>query len=228
MEQIPILYHRQPQDRSLRRLLSAFEQKISGTAEQTLLYLLSLSAKPISVEQMEQIFRRTFIARLFVRNSEYQKFLTPLSKLNRDGWHKTVERLHALHLLNYTESPQGLLLRLDSRIGDYFRQKLEIQKYRILQHAYKDMMIVNNKVTSYGMPATFSNTLLTQSHHQQKEHHHNASAITTENTQKQLHALRQSLKMLAEQSQKLSMLRQASDTSQQNYPILAQRNSHAA
>ena len=207
LEQIPILHDSQAQDRNLRRLLCAFEYKFSGYAELTLLYLLSLSAKPVSLQQMEQTFHCPLIARLLTRGDEYQSFLMPLHKLNHDGWQDIVENLHNLGLLGYAESTQGTLLVIEPRICHYFRQKLETQKYRILQPAYRDMLLATSKTTSYAMPPTFQAPRHNKPVNQQKNRE--IVAMRAERSRKQLHALRKSLKVLAEQSRELNILRQA-------------------
>lgn len=153
LEHIPILHNENKrQGQGLKRLLVAFEHKLEGCAELTLLYLLSLSTKPVPQARMEQVFQRSLIKRLWSRNDDYQKFLAPLSKLGSRGWDKAFENLYSLSLLYSPDSVGEQSLHIEQRICQYFREKLEVQKYTILQNAYDDIMLASGMSTTYSQP----------------------------------------------------------------------------
>lgn len=202
LEHIPVLHNNQKQDRSLRRMLSAFEYKFTDSAELTLLYLLSLSTKPVPQPMMEQLFKRTLKTKLFARNNEYQKFLAPLSRLSSRGWKKVVTNLYTLNLLNQSDSAQGKLLAIETRICHYFLENLRTQKYRIWQDAYDDILTATSETQTYAMPASFSSKAKTSTRK-------TVSPLRARNTRKQLKALRHSLEVIQQQTLEINALLQA-------------------
>ncbi|WP_298609851.1 hypothetical protein [uncultured Thiothrix sp.] len=127
LESIPILFDQRPTGRALRRLLAAFEMKLAGASDITLLYLLSLSDRPVPQQPMKFIFRSTFVERWLSRRDDYVRFLAPLGRLNEDHWHWVLENLRRLNLLEPPiEGHQDLLL-VPERIRLYLREELRIK-----------------------------------------------------------------------------------------------------
>lgn len=127
LESIPILFDQRPTGRALRRLLTAFEMKLAGASDMTLLYLLSLSDQPVPQLPMKLIFRSTFVERWLSRRDDYVRFLAPLGRLNEDHWHWVVENLRRLNLLEQPIPGHHDLLLVPERIRLYLREELRLK-----------------------------------------------------------------------------------------------------
>ena len=140
LETIPVLYDKQKSSPSpLRRVLAAFEQKLSGASDLTLLYLLSLSNIPVPQEHMKVVFRSTLLERWLTRRDEYVRFLGPLGRLNEDHWHWVIENLRRLKLLEAADSGQQDLLLVPARVREYFSSELKLRHHSVYIQARADM-----------------------------------------------------------------------------------------
>ncbi|HMT92407.1 hypothetical protein [uncultured Thiothrix sp.] len=127
LESIPILFDQRPTGRALRRLLAAFEMKLAGASDMSLLYLVSLSDQPVPQLPMKLIFRSTFVERWLSRRDDYVRFLAPLGRLNEDHWHWVVENLRRLNLLEQPIAGHHDLLLVPERIRLYLREELRLK-----------------------------------------------------------------------------------------------------
>ncbi|HPY39026.1 MAG TPA: hypothetical protein PLM98_00805 [Thiolinea sp.] len=127
LESIPVLFDQRPTGRALRRVLAAFEVKLTGASDMTLLYLLSLSDQPIPQLPMKLVFRSTFVERWLSRRDDYVRFLAPLGRLNEDHWHWVIENLRRLNLLEPAIPSHHDLLLVPERIRIYLREELRLK-----------------------------------------------------------------------------------------------------
>lgn len=75
LETIPVLLDDKPEGRGLRRILAAFEHKLHATSDITLLYLLSLSDRPVAHQHMKAVFHSTLMERWLTKRDDYVRFL---------------------------------------------------------------------------------------------------------------------------------------------------------
>ena len=127
LETIPVLFDQRSQGRALRRVLAAFEIKLAGASDMTLLQLLSLSDKPVPQQPMKFIFRSTILERWLSRRDDYVRFLAPLGRLNEEHWHWIVENLRRLQLLEPAIKGQEDLLQVPEPIRVYLRAELRLK-----------------------------------------------------------------------------------------------------
>lgn len=139
LESIPILFDQRPTGRALRRLLAAFEMKLAGASDMTLLYLLSLSDRPVPQLPMKLIFRSTFVERWLSRRDDYVRFLAPLGRLNEDHWHWVIENLRRLNLLEQPIAGHHDLLLVPERIRLYLREELRLKNPVAYKQGSADM-----------------------------------------------------------------------------------------
>ena len=139
IESIPILFDQRPNGRALRRLLAAFEVKLAGASDMTLLYLLSLSDHPVPQLPMKFIFRSTFVERWLSRRDDYVRFLAPLGRLNEDHWHWVIENLRRLNLLEPPIAGHHDLLLVPERIRLYLREELRLKNPVAYKQGSADM-----------------------------------------------------------------------------------------
>jgi hypothetical protein len=139
LETIPVLLDEQPEGRGLRRLLAAFEIKLRGTSDMTLLYLLALSDRPVAQQHMKIVFRSTFMERWLTRRDDYVRFLGPLGRLNEEHWHWVIENLRRLNLLEPPIARQHDLLVVAEPIRRYFRNTLKLRSHTVFTQGSADM-----------------------------------------------------------------------------------------
>ncbi|PID49374.1 MAG: hypothetical protein CR991_06405 [Proteobacteria bacterium] len=139
LESIPILNDPEVKYRGLRRILAAFQLKLHGTSDLTLLYLLSLSEQPVSQQALQLVFRSTLLKRWLSRHDEYQRFLTPLSRLNDKHWHWVIENLRRLQLLELEVSDEATYLLVPKPIRQFFYNELITKQYDVFQQAQADI-----------------------------------------------------------------------------------------
>ncbi|MEZ5536664.1 MAG: hypothetical protein R3F02_13695 [Thiolinea sp.] len=139
LESIPVLLDEEKQGRSLRRILAAFEIKLRQTSDLTLLYLLSLSDRPVAQEHMKIVFRSSFMERWLTKRDDYVRFLGPLGRLNEEHWHWVIENLRRLHLLEAPIAKQHDLLMVAEPIRNYFRNKLKLRSRAVFLQGSADM-----------------------------------------------------------------------------------------
>lgn len=126
-------------DDALGLILNAFENKLYGASDLTLLYLLSLSDRPVPQHHMKHVFRSTSMERWLTRRDHYVRFLGPLGRLNTEHWHWVIENLRRLQLLEQPIPGQDDLLYVEEPIRQYFQQNLRTRKKTVFEQATKDM-----------------------------------------------------------------------------------------
>lgn len=126
-------------DEALARVLNAFENKLNGASDLTLLYLLSLSDRPVPQQHMQSAFHSTLMERWLTKRDDYVRFLGPLGRLNTEHWHWVVENLRRLQLLEQPVSGQHDLLFVEEPIRQYFRRKLRERNPGVFEQATQDM-----------------------------------------------------------------------------------------
>ncbi len=139
LETIPVLYDNNPEGRPFRRILAAFEKKLAGASDLTLLYLLSLSDEPVPQQHMKIVFRSTLLERWLSRRDDYVRFLGPLGRLNEEHWHWVIENLRRLHLLEPAQEGRNDLLLVPVTVRAYFRNELKLRHHTVFQQASDDM-----------------------------------------------------------------------------------------
>lgn len=139
IESIPVLYDTQANGRGLRRILSAFQHKLSGASDLTMLYLLSLSDYPVAQQSFKLVFRSTLLERWLSRRDDYIRFLAPLGRLNENHWHWVVENLRRLQLLDKQSPGQQDKLFVPEAVRLYFRGELYKYHYAVYLQASEDM-----------------------------------------------------------------------------------------
>ncbi|PIE00872.1 MAG: hypothetical protein CSA79_01870 [Thiothrix nivea] len=139
LETIPVLLHSETTGQGLRRILAAFEAKLHGTSDITLLYLLTLSDRPVVQRHMQVVFRSSFIERWLTKRDDYVRFLGPLGRLNEEHWHWVIENLRRLHLLESPIAKQPDLLVVAEPIRTYFRNKLQLRNQTVFKQGSADM-----------------------------------------------------------------------------------------
>lgn len=127
LESIPVLFDQRSHGRALRRVLAAFQMKLAGASDLTLLYLLSLSDQAVPQLPMKLVFRSTFVERWLSRRDDYIRFLAPLGRLNEDHWHWVIENLRRLNLLAPPIPSHHDLLLVPESIRLYFREELRLK-----------------------------------------------------------------------------------------------------
>jgi hypothetical protein len=139
LESIPVLFDQRPTGRALRRVLAAFEMKLAGASDMTLLYLLSLSDQPVPQLPMKLMFRSTFVERWLSRRDDYIRFLAPLGRLNEDHWHWVIENLRRLNLLAPPIPSHHDLLLVPERIRVHLREELRLKNPLAYKQGCADM-----------------------------------------------------------------------------------------
>lgn len=139
LESIPVLFDQRPTGRALRRVLAAFQLKLAGASDMTLLYLLSLSDQPVPQLPMKLMFRSTFVERWLSRRDDYIRFLSPLGRLNEDHWHWVIENLRRLNLLEPAIPSHHDLLLVPERIRIYLREEMRLKNPVAYQQGCADM-----------------------------------------------------------------------------------------
>ena len=139
LESIPVLFDQRPTGRALRRVLAAFQMKLAGASDMTLLYLLSLSDQPVPQLPMKLMFRSTFVERWLSRRDDYVRFLSPLGRLNEDHWHWVIENLRRLNLLEPAIPGHHDLLLVPERIRIYLREEMRLKNPVAYQQGCADM-----------------------------------------------------------------------------------------
>lgn len=139
LESIPVLFDQRLTGRALRRVLAAFEVKLAGASDMTLLYLLSLSDHPVPQLPMKLVFRSTFVERWLSRRDDYVRFLSPLGRLNEDHWHWVIENLRRLQLLEPAIPSHHDLLCVPERIRIYLREELRLKNPIAYKQGCADM-----------------------------------------------------------------------------------------
>lgn len=139
LETIPVLLDNNPEGRGLRRVLAAFESKLSGTSDMTLLYLLSLSDRPVAHQHMKAVFHSTLMERWLTKRDDYVRFLGPLGRLNEEHWQWVIENLRRLNLLQAPIAKQHDLLVVADPIRDYFRTNLKLRNRTVFEQGTADM-----------------------------------------------------------------------------------------
>lgn len=139
LESIPVLLDNAPEGRGLRRVLAAFEAKLRGTSDMTLLYLLSLSDRPVAHQHMKAVFRSTLVERWLTKRDDYVRFLGPLGRLNEEHWQWVIENLRRLKLLEAPIAKQHDLLVVAEPIRDYFRANLKLRNRTVFEQGTADM-----------------------------------------------------------------------------------------
>ena len=124
---------------ALGQVLGAFENKLRGASDLTLLYLLSLSDRPVQQQHMKNVFRSTLMERWLTRRDDYVHFLGPLGRLNTEHWHWVIENLRRLQLLEQPIAGQHDLLFVEEPIREHFRQKLRARGNNVFEQAMQDM-----------------------------------------------------------------------------------------
>ena len=124
---------------ALGLVLNAFENKLRGASDLTLLYLLSLSDRPVPQQHMKNVFRSTLMERWLTRRDDYVRFLGPLGRLNTEHWHWVIENLRRLQLLEQPIPGQHDLLFVEEPIRQYFRSNLRARSKNIFEQATQDM-----------------------------------------------------------------------------------------
>ncbi|MGB1010899.1 MAG: hypothetical protein ACPGVP_14350 [Thiolinea sp.] len=136
---LPDLLTSKTDEDALALLLQAFENKLRGASDLTLLYLLSLSDRPVPQQHMKNMFRSTLMERWLTRRDDYVRFLAPLGRLNEEHWHWVVENLRRLQLLEQPIAGQHDLLFVAEPIRQYFRRNLRERSKSIFEQASADM-----------------------------------------------------------------------------------------
>lgn len=139
LETIPVLLDNIPEGRGLRRVLAAFEAKLRGTSDMTLLYLLSLSDRPIAHQHMKVVFHSTLMERWLTKRDDYVRFLGPLGRLNEEHWQWVIENLRRLNLLEAPIAKQHDLLVVADPVRDYFRNNLKLRSRMVFEQGTADM-----------------------------------------------------------------------------------------
>lgn len=139
LESIPILYDNKESGRGLRRIITAFQYKLEGASDMTLLYLLSLSDDPVPQQHMKLVFRSTLLERWLSRRDDYVRFLGPLGRLNEDHWHWVIENLRRLHLLEPAIASHHDLLLVPPRIREYLRAELRLKQPVVYEQGSADI-----------------------------------------------------------------------------------------
>lgn len=139
LETIPVLLDDKPEGRSLRRVLAAFETKLRTTSDMTLLYLLSLSDRPVAHQHMKTVFHSTLMERWLTKRDDYVRFLGPLGRLNEEHWQWVIENLRRLKLLEAPITKQHDLLVLADPVRDYFRNNLKLRNMTVYRQGTADM-----------------------------------------------------------------------------------------
>nr|CAA6822621.1 MAG: Unknown protein [uncultured Thiotrichaceae bacterium] len=139
LETIPVLLDRNPEGRGLRRVLAAFESKLHGTSDMTLLCLLSLSDRPVAHQHMKAAFHSTLMERWLTKRDDYVRFLGPLGRLNEEHWQWVIENLRRLKLLEAPIDKQHDLLVVSAPIRDYFRNNLKLRSRTVFDQGTADM-----------------------------------------------------------------------------------------
>lgn len=139
LETIPVLLDNVPEGRGLRRVLAAFEAKLRGTSDMTLLYLLSLSDRPVAHQHMKVVFHSTLMERWLTKRDDYVRFLGPLGRLNEEHWQWVIENLRRLKLLEAPIAKQHDLLVVADPIRAYFRSNLKLRNRTVFEQGTTDM-----------------------------------------------------------------------------------------
>lgn len=124
---------------ALNLVLNAFENKLRGASDLTLLYLLSLSDLPVPQQHMKSVFRSTLMERWLTRRDDYVRFLGPLGRLNTEHWQWVIENLRRLQLLEQPIPGQHDLLFVEEPIRQYFRHNLRTHNKHVFEQATQDM-----------------------------------------------------------------------------------------
>lgn len=139
VETIPVLLDSAPEGQGLRRVLAAFEIKLRGTSDMTLLYLLSLSDRPVAHQHMKAVFHSTLMERWLTKRDDYVRFLGPLGRLNEEHWQWVIENLRRLKLLEAPIAKQHDLLVVADPIRNYFRANLKLRNRAVFEQGTADM-----------------------------------------------------------------------------------------
>lgn len=152
LETIPVLYDTKAAGRPLRRVLAAFERKLAGASDMTLLNLLSLSDNPVPQQHMKLVFRSTLLERWLSRRDDYVRFLGPLGRLNEEHWHWVIENLRRLQLLEPPIAGHHDLLLVPEAVRHYFREELRLKHPAVYQQGRADMekLFKETVVSLYG------------------------------------------------------------------------------
>ncbi|HPE59406.1 MAG: hypothetical protein KDI15_11670 [Thiothrix sp.] len=128
-----------PAVQAVRQVLAAFENKMQGSSDLTLLTLLSLSDQPVPQQPMKAVFRSTLMERWLTKRDEYVRFLGPLGRLSEEHWHWVIENLRRLKLLEQPGKGHHDLLELPQAVRDYFRTRLRTNSPEVFRQATADM-----------------------------------------------------------------------------------------
>ncbi|MEZ5447823.1 MAG: hypothetical protein R3E95_13070 [Thiolinea sp.] len=140
LETIPSLLPNEKQGpQGLRCVLAAFENRLRGASDLTLLNLLSLSDRPLLLGHVQNVFRSTLLERWLTRRDDYVRFLSPLGRLNQENWHWVIENLRRLQLLERPVAGQHDLLYVAEPIRRYFSHNLQQQNARVFNQASHDI-----------------------------------------------------------------------------------------
>lgn len=153
LDSIPVLFDQRPHGRALRRVLAAFQLKLAGASDMTLLYLLSLSDQAVPQLPMKLVFRSTFVERWLSRRDDYIRFLAPLGRLNEDHWHWVIENLRRLHLLAPPIPSHHDLLLVPEPIRLYLREELRLKNPVAYKQGCLDMdKLFRETVVQFSVP----------------------------------------------------------------------------
>lgn len=153
LDTIPILLDCDYDRRGLRRMLAAFESTLCETPDMTLLYLLSLSDRPVTHQHMQEVFSGTLLERWLPKRDDYARFLAPLKKLNEKHWQWVIENLRELKLLETPTTEQHDLLVIADPVRDYFRSNLQLSNQVIFTRGTADMnKLPEDSVTHFRHP----------------------------------------------------------------------------
>ena len=140
LDTLPTVTRSQPAEKlTLATILAAFENKLRGTSDLTLIYLLSLSDRPVVQVHLKNIFQSTLMERWLTRRDDYVRFLGPLGRLNEEHWHWVTENLRRLQLLEQPIAGQHDLLFVAEPIRHYFRSNLQQRSPDVYLQANTDM-----------------------------------------------------------------------------------------
>lgn len=123
----------------LSSVLAAFELRLRDTSDLTLLYLLSLSDRPVAQSHLQSVFHSTLMERWLTRRDDYVRFLSPLGRLSQENWHWVIENLRRLQLVEQPIAGQHDLLFVAEPVRRYFHTQLQNRNHSVYQQAVADM-----------------------------------------------------------------------------------------
>jgi len=212
---LPLSAGADPAIQAVRQVLAAFENKMQGSSDLTLLTLLSLSDQPVPQQPLKAVFRSTLMERWLTRRDEYVRFLGPLGRLSEEHWHWVIENLRRLKLLEPPRNGRHDLLELPPAVRDYFRTRLRTNSPEVFRQAEADMeKLFRETVVDFqyrhGRPAvtTRLDPVWAAKRQAEREQRRRTLAILWQQTEldeahRQVQALRQSLQSLSEHSRRL-------------------------